>query len=189
MVADSKVWFRSAENIEADLDVEPEMSVLDWFGFAWNRHVPAPLMTEKGQHLNLGAGYREVPWATSVDREHGFDLEEGLPQWADESVVAIWAHGVFEHIQDPVKLLWECQRVLIPTGVINIVVPHGASFLYLEDIDHKHPFTEETWRNLFSNPYYDATGQREWELTVRTCFIMGVAWRNLALFTQLVKEA
>ena len=77
-------------------------------------------------------------------------------------------------------------------------MPHGLSDLYIEDVTHKHPFSEATWENIFANPYYDtsdsmegrrASGERpfEWRLEVRANFIMGVVWRNLALFTQMVR--
>jgi hypothetical protein len=47
-----------------------------------------------------------------------------------------------------------------------------------------------TWRNLFDNPWYDAQarGPKLDKLRVHACFILAVDWRNLSLFTQLVKS-
>lgn len=189
-----EAWRQAVTNIglEAKLGAKGangQMSIQDWFGFAWNREVRAPLPPHPtAQQLNLGAGYREVPFAQSVDLEHGADL--GSPatwdNFGDGTIGTIWAHGVFEHLEDPVYVLWQCQRVLMPGGTLNIVVPHGLSDLHAEDITHKHPFVEDTWRNIFDNPYYRASDEK-WELEIHTQFIMGVVWRNLALFTQFVK--
>lgn len=179
------VWPEAVEEIY--LPGNESMDVRDWFGFAWNRKIPSLLSPPPGRHLNLGAGYRQIQQAESVDLENGFDLDD--PEcWNIEagSVSCIWAHGVMEHVKDPILVLRQCERVLEPGGLMNIVVPHGASYLQLEDITHKHAFTEETWKNLFNNEYYNVNGG--WQLKVHTCFIMGVVWRNLALFTQLVKE-
>lgn len=159
-----------------------------WFGFAWNREIPRPKGPPPGtRQLNLGAGYREVDWAESIDLEHGFDLEEMSLPSHDEEVGAIWAHGVFEHVSNYGWLLRECERVLVKGGVLNIVVPHGASFLQLEDPSHKTAWTEESWKAVLENEYYQPDGSPTM-LRVHTCFIIGVVWRNLALFTQLVKE-
>lgn len=189
MVADARVWKKAAEEIAL-----PGNEVLDlrrWFEFAWNRSVPAPLNPPPGPQFNLGAGFRQVSWADSLDLEHNFDADNGN-HWLkirSGSVAAIWAHGVFEHLEHIRETLMQCQRVLKPRGVLNIVVPHGLSDLHAEDIDHKHPIVEDTWRNIMRNPYYDAGRSHQWQLQMHTQFIMGVVWRNLALFTQFVKEA
>lgn len=193
MVADERVWQEATWRIEQSQVQQSVMDIEDWFEFAWNREVPCPKNPpNKGERqLNLGAGYREVTWAKSLGHEQKFDLEDQVA-WNhvvdDETVDAIWAHGVFEHIVDIPALLRQCERVLRPGGVLNIVVPHGLSDLYVEDIDHKHPIVEDTWRNIMDNPYYQAGGQKPWKLKMHTQFIMGVVWRNLALFTQFVKS-
>jgi len=179
-------WQASAE--ELALPGNEGLDIRNWFGFAWNREIKKPLNPPNGFQVNLGAGYKEVDWAESLDLEHGFnaDDEEDWILKCPASVAAFWANGFFEHVDDPVFVLRQCEKRLKRGGVINIVVPHGASFLQLEDMTHKTAFTEESWRNLFNNPYYEVHGP--WELRVHTCFIIGVAWRNLALFTQLVKK-
>ena len=143
--------------------------------------------------LNLGAGKRHIGQAQPLDLEHGWDADTNAIPWRTASVFGIWAVGFFEHLERPVKALAECQRVLRPGGIINIVTPHALSDCFAKDLYHHHGFTEETWQNLFDNPYYDNAypdgGGVEWKLKVHACFIMGVEWRNLALFTQLVKGA
>ena len=191
MVADDTVWKNASLDINSERNLGGGfLDIAHWFEFAWNRRVNRPLAVPPGPQLNLGAGYREVPWAESLDREHDFDLENpgAWEAYRSGEIAGIWAHGVFEHIQDIPTLLKQCERVLMPRGVLNIVTPHGLSDLQAEDVDHKHPIVEDTWRNIFDNPYYKAGYAEGWQLRVHTCFILGVAWRNLALFTQLVKK-
>lgn len=191
---------RDCDAFSRQLDEHADMTTADWFKVAWAREIPEPLPVpmpvgdredpEWLPTLNLGAGFRHIGGSVPLDYESGWDADTMPIPYKDSSIAGIWAHGFFEHVKDPRAVLAECQRVLVTGGVLNIVVPHGLSDLYVEDIDHKHPFSEETWRNIFSNPYYDATAKTgvPWQLEIHTCFIMGVVWRNLALFTQLVKK-
>lgn len=135
--------------------------------------------------LNLGAGTKQIPNAISMD----------LPDWdadcmpipfEDETVIGIHAYHFLEHVDDPIAILKECERVLHVGGVMNIVVPYYRSQLAFQEITHKHYFTEDTWRSIFDNPMYP---KGEWQFMVRTNVIMGVVERNLALVTQLVKVA
>jgi SAM-dependent methyltransferase len=185
-----------ADRIAKQVDNTAQQSLDSWFEFAWARTIPLPLPMPEGTHLNLGAGNRHIGDAIPLDFEHGWNADlEPIP-YDDGSVAGIHANGFFEHVQDPIAVLWECQRVLQPGGVLNIVVPHGLSDLWAEDVTHVKRLTEETWSNIFDNPYYDTTAGHgsgpgkslPWQMGVRTCFIMGVVWRNLALFTQIQKE-
>jgi hypothetical protein len=172
-----------------------EMDIQDWFMLSMARMIPPlyPFPISSKPILNLGAGYRQIGKSVPLDLEHGWNAETDWLQDANKvvyhngSIAGIWAHGFFEHIS-PARvpiILWECQRVLCYGGVLNIVVPHALSELYHEDITHKSQWTEATLKNLFDNPYYDT--KERWQLHIHAQFIMGVAWRNLALFIQLVK--
>lgn len=162
------------------------LTIAQWMRIAWAREVPTPLPMPAGTTLNLGAGYRNIGSSIPLDLEHGWDANnEPLDmRYEPGSIAGIWAHGFFEHVRNPIAVLRGCEAVLEPGGVLNIVVPHGLSDMWAEDLTHEKRFTEDTFRNLFGNPYYDAG---DWAFDIHTCFIMGVAWRNLALFTQLVK--
>ena len=159
----------------------------DWFMIAWNRELPELLPMPDGPQLNLGAGYRLIGDSIPVGLETGWDADtEPLP-YASGSIAGIWAHGFFEHVADVPAVLRECERVLIKGGVLNVVVPHGRSEIAVEDITHKQFIVEHTWRNLFGNEYYDAAKGQAWRLRVHANFMMAVAYRNMALFTQFVK--
>jgi len=88
---------------------------------------------------------------------------------------------------EPVKVLLECQRVLEPGGIMFIAVPYGGSDIAFQDLDHKHFFTEETYKTLFKNKYYNKN-QIEWKMGIGFNMICGIAHRNLVLLTQLIKE-
>lgn len=168
-------------------------TIQEWFEIARDRHIPPLLTIPNGDVvLNLGAGGRPIVGChNELDLEHGVDLNAGLPMYDSESVDGIIAHACFGYIEDPIALLAECQRVLRPGGVMNIVEPHALSDLWAEDVRRRSRFTEETWKNLFENRYWDSqagTGAPRLDfLHVHACFIIGVVWRNLSLFTQLVK--
>lgn len=139
-----------------------------------------------GVVLNLGAGSKDIPGSFPLDLPD-WDADVKPIPYRDESVAAIHAYHFLEHLNDPIKVLRECQRVLMTGGVINIVVPYYNSSIAAMDLDHKHAFNEDTWKTLFNNSYYEknSTG---WKLRVHFNLIAGIVERNLALFTQLVKE-
>jgi SAM-dependent methyltransferase len=107
-----------------------------------------------------------------------------------KSVGGAVAFHFMEHLakDDAIKMIQEVERVLAPGGVFNMVTPYWMSEMAYQDLDHKTFWTENTFRNLFNNPYYDGTMPRNWKFKVQTCLIMGVVHRNLALVTQLVKS-
>lgn len=158
------------------------------FGIGMDRDVPDLVYVRSGTILNLGAGNKHFDWARSLDAPEWW-AHEPLP-YEDGAVDHIVAFHFLEHVQNVPRLLHECQRVLRPSGTMNIVVPYGASDLALQDLDHKNFFTEDTWRVLFANPYYDTTygNVESWEFDVGFNMIMGIVHRNLALVTQLIRR-
>ncbi len=102
----------------------------------------------------------------------------------DNSVAAVVAFHFLEHLSNPVRMLKEMERVLVKGGVAYIVVPSHLGSMAYHDITHKTFFTLDTWKTLFSTPYYD-TG--EWKFEIGFNAIIGITERNLAIFTQLIK--
>lgn len=127
--------------------------------------------------------------ATDPTRPGYFEKPYGdcLP-YESESIGEIHAYQFMEHLEGDVavRLLRACQRVLVPGGVINLVMPYYNSAHMAQALDHKSFWSEETWHWLFGNEYYDDHEGEGWTLQVHCCFIMGVVERNLDLFTQLV---
>jgi SAM-dependent methyltransferase len=162
------------------------------FQYGMDRVLPdlyvAPLPPQRGGPmvtLNVGAGIKNIPGAYPLDLPDWNADTMPIPQ-GDDTVQAIHAYHFLEHLKDPIAMLREFQRVLYVGGVANIVVPYYSASIAAMDLDHKHAFNEDTWKTLFTNPYYtkNSTG---WKLRVHFNLIAGIVERNLCLFTQLVK--
>ncbi len=161
--------------------------MIDFFRVAMDREIIAPLpMSPSGLKLNLGAGNKKIPGTVPLDFPEWDADTQQLP-YADESISGVHAYHFLEHCEHPIKVLIEIQRVLCRGGLLNICVPYYNSQMAAHDLDHKHQFCEETWRVLFSNPYYDKY-RVDWKLKVRTNVIIGIVERNLALLTQMEKS-
>lgn len=161
------------------------MNFQDWFKEGMKRPL-ATLIPPGEVVLDVGTshGAAVVPGAHKLS-EHW--RAPTLPQ-ASDCVDTIFAHHFLEHLdgETAVAQLREFERVLKVGGTVNVVVPYYNSQMASHDLDHKSVWCEETWRNTFANPGYDAKG-RDWRLRVNFNLICGVVERNLALFTQLVK--
>lgn len=76
--------------------------------------------------IELGGGRNPLyhPNFDAVNGDIICDLREGIPL-PDRSVLKIFSQDFFEHltIDEAVKLLAECMRVLIPQGGIEFIVP------------------------------------------------------------------
>ena len=165
------------------------MKLQQFFNIGLKRYVPE-LLENHGFQIELGPGNSPVdPYVDGAVRT--FEL----PDWnaeidpiplRDNSVDTIHAYHFFEHLDNFIDVMKECQRVLIYGGHMNIVVPFYKSEIAYEDPDHKRVFTEGTWQNLIDNKGYNRDGFK-WELQIHFNMIMGIAERNLAIFTQMVK--
>ena len=106
--------------------------------------------------LNLGCGQDYQEGYTNVDIEGECDIKHNLNKYPypfkDESVDFILASHIIEHLDEPIKFVEECYRILKKEKVLEIVVPHvksfGASF---GDITHKHFMHESTIHSIIKN--------------------------------------
>lgn len=108
--------------------------------------------------------------------------------YPDGTFAAVYAFHFLEHLPGAavLRVLREVERVLRPGGLFYVVVPHRLGAMAFQDIDHKCFWTEESWKTIFSNQYYDKIGgDRPWKLDTEFNLIAGVVERNLALFTVL----
>lgn len=68
---------------------------------------------------DFGAAHNKPEGWLGLDKEEGggfrHDVEEGLP-WEDRTVGVIRAIDFLEHVRDPIKLMNEIHRVLVPGG-------------------------------------------------------------------------
>ncbi len=137
--------------------------------------------------LNVGCGKSIIKGAIGIDYPEWDADKQPLP-YRDSSVGCIYAFHFLEHVREPVRVLQDFQRVLVKGGVVNIVVPYYSSQIMAQDLDHKSSFSEETWKTLFRNQYYDKN-EVEWKFEIGVNVIMGVVERNLSLLTQLIKTS
>lgn len=164
-------------------DMEPFQAL---FYLGMERDLPNLWQTPRsGVNLNLGAGSKIIPGARPLDLPE-WDADRMPIPYNDECVNTIYALHFLEHIADPIRVLRECQRVLIVGGVLNIVVPYYSASIAAMDLDHKHAFNEDTWKTLFNNQYYEKNS-KGWRFRVHFNLIAGIVERNLSLFTQLVR--
>ena len=134
--------------------------------------------------LDLNANYSinliERTAVPVMGRRPRFPFENG-------EVGGVIATHVLEHLKDPRPLLREVSRILAPGCPFSILVPHGESLMFKQDLDHRTPFVIETWKTLLSNPYY-TKGKDGFSFRLGANFLFGVKEANLALVTQLIKE-
>lgn len=109
--------------------------------------------------LHLGSGYKHFEGYKNVDfdplcnPDYNFDLEGQWP-FEDNSVDAVIAHHVFEHLGDPgfFYFLKELYRVCTPNAIIEVAVPHHRHDCFLNDPTHRRPITIEGMK-LFSKAH------------------------------------
>ena len=142
--------------------------------------------------IHLGPGIKHIPGTIEYEwPEWDFDklgTPTGPPMFPHKpgSVGGVIATHVLEHLRDPRPLLREVSRILAPGCPFNILVPHGDSLMFKQDLDHKTAFVTETWKTLLENPYY-AKEHDGFSFRLGANFLFGVKESNLALITQLIK--
>lgn len=121
--------------------------------------------------LNLGAGMKHKPGFISVDlytkeqedlllasnqsyiNNDALDCLINLPS---NSISNIYTRHFLEHLdfEGMTKLLQEIERVLVPGGSCEIIVPHWANPYFYSDPTHKTFFGLYTFDYLCLTPYF-----------------------------------
>jgi len=153
-----------------------------FFQIGMKRALPE-LLPNHGKQLEFGPG--NTPYGCSSLEYPDWDADSMDVPEPDNSIDTIHMYHFLEHVESPIKLLRECERILVPGGHINIVVPHQACSLAYEDLDHKTFFVEDTIPKLLHNKGHEKNNG--WQLAVHINFMMAIVHRNLSIFTQLVK--
>ena len=158
------------------------MNIQELFKTGMKREIPN-LLSNYGAQLELGPGNTPigVPYLEYPD----WDADcMPLPN-PSNSIDVIHMYHFLEHVENPISLLKECERILKIGGHINIVVPHQSASLAYEDLDHKTFFVEDTIPKLLHNKGHEKNNG--WKLEVHCNFMMAIVQRNLSIFTQLIK--
>lgn len=99
--------------------------------------------------LDLGCGKEKVPCAIGIDfvELNGVDIVQDLNimPWKGldyESFDEIHMNDIIEHLNDPVKVIGECYKLLKPGGKLFIKVVYWNHKYSYSDPSHKHGFSE-----------------------------------------------
>lgn len=106
-----------------------------------------------GCDVNHLDGWHNVDVNPDVHPDEVADLTDPWP-WGDESVEAILAEHVFEHLNEPGHAFDEAARVLVDGGTLEIAVPIGAD----AQADPTHR-TTWTWR---TPEFFAENDRRNW---------------------------
>jgi SAM-dependent methyltransferase len=115
-----------------------------------------------------------------------FDAPNCLAGIGDDSVGGVVATHLLEHLADPRHLLREVGRVLAPGAPFSILVPHGHSLMFAQDLDHKTQFVLDSWNNLLDDSYY-TRGKDGFPFKLGFNALVALKESNVALVTQLIK--
>lgn len=101
--------------------------------------------------LVLGCGNRPEENAVNHDKtkHHSYvdvahDLDEYPWPWEDETFKLIYALDVLEHLNNLVKSLEECHRILESQGMFHLRLPHAESTISFRDPTHKWFLTPDS---------------------------------------------
>jgi len=163
---------------------------LSFFEMGMARTIPkwVPLLMD-GEILHLGPGRKTISGTRELEwPEFEFDEPLCLDRIPSGSCGGAIASKLLEHLADPRHLIREVGRVLKEGAPFNIIVPHGQSGLFIQDLDHKSAFNLETWKTLLNDDYY--TKDKEgFPFRVGFNAIMGITELNIGVVTQLIKES
>jgi predicted SAM-dependent methyltransferase len=117
--------------------------------------------------INIGAGDRKVEGFVSCDYDslsnpdYVFDLEKDKFPFEDNSVEAVIAHHVLEHLGEGYfHCLQEIYRVCKHEAMIDILVPHHRNDEFFDDPTHRRPITVGGLR-LFSKRYNELAREQK----------------------------
>lgn len=167
---------------------QPPLTVRGMMELVTFRSIPEWLPDKPGGYvLNLGPGNKHLANETMALELPAWNAEHDDIPCGTGTVDTIYAIHFLEHLRDPIRVLRECQRVLKPGGHLNVGLPYYRAQVAFLDIDHKSFWCEETWKNIFDNPYYDKN-HHGWKFEVGCNLIFGIVERNVMLMTQLIRK-
>ncbi|MFX1443667.1 MAG: methyltransferase domain-containing protein [Promethearchaeota archaeon] len=99
--------------------------------------------------LDVGCGQDKVPGAIGIDIADlpGVDIVQDLNvfpwgDFEDETFDEIYMNDILEHLDDPIKVMRECHRLLKSGGKLHVRVVYWNHKYSFSDPTHKHAFSE-----------------------------------------------
>ena len=109
--------------------------------------------------LDLGCGNKKMPGFFGVDimKLSCVDLvrdieQEGLP-FSTSSILHIRCFHFLEHVNDPIKIINECWRVLVKHGTLEISVPTIVGGWAFADLTHRNFFNQLSFFHYFDHRF------------------------------------
>ncbi len=105
------------------------------------------IFTQGEKALHIGPGKKALPGAVTIDVLDlpGVDIVHDLDvlpwPFPDNEFDLIFAHSVFEHLDNQLAIMKEMKRILKPKGRMVIAVPYFRCPDAFTDSTHKHFFT------------------------------------------------
>ncbi len=81
------------------------------------------------------------------------DVDERLP-FGDDTFDGAILKDLLEHVRDPVAVVTEVRRVLVPGGRVFASSPDAQRWVW-DDYTHRRPFTRKAFRLLFADQGWD----------------------------------
>jgi SAM-dependent methyltransferase len=97
-----------------------------------------------GCGTNYRTGWTNFDLDPRVKADIYHDLNKGLPL-EDNCADELEAQHVIEHLNDTIAIMKEIHRVVKPTGLVKLTVPHWQNPWAFGDPSHKHYFNEHTF--------------------------------------------
>lgn len=97
-----------------------------------------------------------------------FDIEETPLKYVD-AFDEVEAHHIFEHISSNKifkRILWDIHRSLKVGGTLDICVPYWKDDSAVECFEHVRFFNENSFMNLYNNPYIKEMNLPQFELII-----------------------
>jgi SAM-dependent methyltransferase len=148
--------------------------------------------------LDVGCGTLKHPGAIGIDRLGNTDADvihdlDVIPYPLDEdSVDAVIARHVLEHVEAPLDVLTELHRLTRADGLVTIITPHFSSSTSWTDPTHRHHFTSRSFDYLVAGTTWDFYTDARFEVVGRRVslgMIRGPGGRVVPVFRMLGVES
>lgn len=104
--------------------------------------------------IDLGCSKNKIPGTVGIDADPHSDadiivnFEKDPIPLEDNSVSHVSSKQVFEHLEDPERVLKELYRIVKPEGEIFVEVPHYSSYI-AHGIGHKQYYSQKELVQMF----------------------------------------
>ena len=147
--------YRNGKRCQISLEEEVLLEILDNNSPAGSKVLDigcgsgeiARVINEKGYAVS---GIDFSPVAIELARKQGInshlaDLDSGIP-FDDNTFDIVWAGDVIEHVFDPIFLLNEINRVLVPSGQLLCTIPYDLNIATRLRVFFGHSYQENVYR-------------------------------------------